>query len=312
MTAVDTMVRLTAHPYADAFPLLPDVIEELVESIAANGQRSPVVLTTSGLILDGRHRAAACEKLGIAPETVTYEGDDLAEYVIDCNSTRRNLTTGQRAAAVALVLAGDGRRQNGRWAYGSLSEMHESVQSRSFAVRLNECGVVLDYAPELLPLVVDGSYALSAAFGDADDLRRSQDADEIAKREAAKREREEAKRKAERDEQILAELTRVDSKYLPLIADGTMTPAAAWSAHREDTAKERKRQEELEHGWRTTTVGLAERVRMLQGGKEQAAIYLKGFHPHADKYVVEPLRLTEESLTSAIEFLTAVREGITE
>ena len=34
-----------------------------------------------GLILDGRNRSAACERAGVSPTTIVYEGDDLAEYV---------------------------------------------------------------------------------------------------------------------------------------------------------------------------------------------------------------------------------------
>ena len=104
------------HPYADKFPMLPEPeLAELAESIRANGLRNPIVLTPDGLILDGRNRAAACERVGVAPTTTVYEGDDLAEYVIDANSSRRHMTTGARAMATALVLVEDGRRINGKW-----------------------------------------------------------------------------------------------------------------------------------------------------------------------------------------------------
>ena len=110
-------MTLEAHPYADRFPLLCDAeLVELVESIKANGLRNPIVLDTDGRILDGRNRARACEIAGVEPEYVTYEGDDLAEYVIDTNASRRHMTTGARAMATALVLADDGRRVNGRCA----------------------------------------------------------------------------------------------------------------------------------------------------------------------------------------------------
>ena len=55
------------HPYADKFPMLPEPeLAELAESIRANGLRNPIVLTPDGLILDGRNRAAACERVGVA------------------------------------------------------------------------------------------------------------------------------------------------------------------------------------------------------------------------------------------------------
>ena len=87
------------HPYADKFPMLPEPeLAELAESIRANGLRNPIVLTPDGLILDGRNRAAACERVGVAPTTTVYEGDDLAEYVIDCNTSRRRPRPGRTPA----------------------------------------------------------------------------------------------------------------------------------------------------------------------------------------------------------------------
>lgn len=122
---------MKAHPYADKFPMLPEPeLAELAESIRANGLRNPVVVTTDGLILDGRNRAAACERVGVEPETVVYDGDDLAEYVIDCNVTRRNMSTGARAMSTALVLAADGRREGGQWKRGSL-DIGDSSDSAS-------------------------------------------------------------------------------------------------------------------------------------------------------------------------------------
>ena len=46
---------------------------------------------------------------------------DLAEYVIDSNVTRRNMSTGARAMSTALVLEADGRRKDGRWKRGSVN-----------------------------------------------------------------------------------------------------------------------------------------------------------------------------------------------
>ena len=109
------------HPYADQFPMLPQAeLEELAQSIRDSGLRQPIVVTVDGLILDGRNRFRACRMAGVEPETVVYEGADLAEYVLDANITRRNMTTGQRAMATALVLEADGRRANGRWKRGSI------------------------------------------------------------------------------------------------------------------------------------------------------------------------------------------------
>ena len=138
------------HPYAEKFPMLPaDELDELTASIAANGLRQPVVITPDGLVLDGRNRWAACRALGLEPEVAIYEGDDLAEYVIDCNTTRRHMTTGQRAMASALVLADDGRRENGRWKRGS-TEGISDIRNSTHREALSQAGVILDYAPSLI------------------------------------------------------------------------------------------------------------------------------------------------------------------
>ncbi len=123
--------------------------------------------------LDGRNRYTACQQVGIEPATVVYDGADLAEYVIDANVTRRNMSTGARAMATAMVLAAaDGRRENGRWEYGSLSQSGESAVS-DWPRRLREAGIVLDYAPDLAEQVRDGDLTLHAAYTQADENRRS-------------------------------------------------------------------------------------------------------------------------------------------
>ncbi len=156
------------HPYADKFPVLPESeLAELAESIRANGLRSAVVLTPDGLILDGRNRHAACQQIGVEPETVIYEGADLAEYVIDCNSTRRNMSTGARAMSTALVLAEDGRRNDGRWKRGSVGIAQSSNTESAWQTYLHKSGTVLDHAPDLAQDVVDGILALDAAYHSA-------------------------------------------------------------------------------------------------------------------------------------------------
>jgi hypothetical protein len=159
---------LRAHPYADMFPLLAESeLAELVESIKANGLLSPTVLTADGLILDGRNRYRSCQIAGVEPEFVTYEGDDLAEYVIDANATRRNQSTGARAMSTALVLAADGRRKNGRWEYGEVRESFSPKDSTATGVAISKAGTVLEHAPDLADAVVSGATSLDAAYDQA-------------------------------------------------------------------------------------------------------------------------------------------------
>lgn len=81
----------------------------LRNDIKENGQRVPIVVTETGMILDGRHRYRACSELGLKPPTVTYDGDDPAGYVLSLNLARRHLTAEQRAffARSALEAAGE-------------------------------------------------------------------------------------------------------------------------------------------------------------------------------------------------------------
>lgn len=231
------------HPYADKFPMLPESeLEELAESIKQNGQRQQIVLTEDGLILDGRNRAKACEMVNVEPEVTVYDGDDLAEYVIDCNTTRRHMSTGARAMANALVLVADNRRKDGRWAYGALSELSESGQS-DFRKRVNEAGIILDFKPDLADAVVSGGVTLDAAFQQAKSIKDSAERDKIMERERRKREREQAEQEAERDAKIVANLTQADATYyLEQIDAGHMKPVSAWAAYQAEHQKDLDRQ----------------------------------------------------------------------
>lgn len=174
MTVTATVPAITGvHPYADKFPMLPESeLMELAESIRANGLRQPIVVTPDGLIIDGRNRYAACERAGVTPEAVVYDGDDLAEYVIDANSSRRHMSTGARAMATALVLLDAVGRDAGKWKYGAVAKAERGGSATSgWNHRLKECGVVLDFAPDLAPAVVAGDLALDAAFRQAEDRR---------------------------------------------------------------------------------------------------------------------------------------------
>lgn len=165
------------HPYADKFPMLPDAeLAELAESIRSNGLRSPIVITLDGLILDGRNRYAACQIAEVQPSYVEYDGADLAEYVIDCNVTRRNMSTGARAMATALVLQAAGRRVDGRWdnpgGRGKKVDGNPSGLSRNtWREAMAQAGIILDYLPDLALDVTIGAIALDAAYKQACDVR---------------------------------------------------------------------------------------------------------------------------------------------
>lgn len=99
-----TATALEVHPLAELIPpMTDDEFAELLADIATNGLLDPVTLYEDK-ILDGRHRARACEELGKTPATTDFTGDDPAEFVISKNLHRRHLSTGQRAHAALAFL----------------------------------------------------------------------------------------------------------------------------------------------------------------------------------------------------------------
>lgn len=300
------------HPYADKFPMLPaDELSHLAESIRANGLRQPVVVTLDGLVLDGRNRAAACAQVGIEPETVVYEGEDLAEYVIDANVTRRNMSTGARAMASALVYEAAGQRENGRWKRDSVQGANGDSSTSGWIKALRNAGVVMDYAYELAEQVVAGDVALDAAYQQAKTVKDGAEHEKVRAREQATRERDQVKADAERDAKIVADLTQAKSKYVALIEDGTLTPEEAWAGHREQTRKERLHEEELDQGRRDTCRRIAQCAFFLEGGQAYARSFLDEFYPHEGRFLHDDMQLSRARIDSAIEFLTTVRDGVT-
>lgn len=150
MTAVGDEVMLAGeiHPAADVFPMLSDQeLEELAEDIKANGLIYPIVIDSDGRLIDGRNRLAACNLAGIAPRFETIpDGTDVVSYILSTNISRRHLTKGQQAMAVAkaLLLSNTSQAQAAR----------EHEVSRT---RIVQAGVVLHYAPELADAVLAGA-----------------------------------------------------------------------------------------------------------------------------------------------------------
>lgn len=98
-----------AHPLATKFPDMNDKdFAALVADIQANGQREPIVIF-QGQILDGRHRARACQMLGMEPITKVFDGDEAAAALLvdSLNVHRRHLTREQRRALIESELKRD-------------------------------------------------------------------------------------------------------------------------------------------------------------------------------------------------------------
>lgn len=101
-------MSLKLHPACTLFPdMQPGDYEDLKQDIALRGVREPVWIY-KGQIIDGRHRARACDELGIKYPTREWKpsgpDDSLIEFVVSLNLHRRSLTASQRAAVAAGML----------------------------------------------------------------------------------------------------------------------------------------------------------------------------------------------------------------
>ena len=91
------------HTLAKLFPPMSDYEFELLQDdIKTNGCHTPLWLYDD-MIIDGRHRFAACEELGITPEYKTFAGteEEMLAFVISQNLHRRHLSETQRATVAA-------------------------------------------------------------------------------------------------------------------------------------------------------------------------------------------------------------------
>ncbi|WP_083200656.1 ParB N-terminal domain-containing protein [Trueperella bernardiae] len=303
---------MKTHPYADKYPMLPaDELAELTQSIRANGLRQPIVLDTEGRILDGRNRYVACEKAGIQPQFTTYEGEDLAEYVIDCNTSRRHMSTGARAMASALILEADGRRENGRWAYGDIAN-NEDLHRSSAKKALAQAGVVIDYAPHLAQGVVNGQLALDNAYQQARDIKASAEAEKLAERNRARAEREAEKAEAERQARLLNELKdAAATQFLTYIDTGEMDIPTAHAAWTEATRKQREEARQMDHSRLVTMRGISDALRTFAGGADYATVIWTKAYPHEKRLMDERDHLTVDRITTAISYLQRLKEHLT-
>ncbi len=108
LTPVDhPSARPSPHPICLLIPSADeDELQDLTDDIRAHGLVDPIVLF-EGMILDGRNRAAACERAGVAPRYVHFGGgrEDALIFVVSHNIKRRHLT--KQGIADALVAAED-------------------------------------------------------------------------------------------------------------------------------------------------------------------------------------------------------------
>jgi ParB-like chromosome segregation protein Spo0J len=172
------MSAYRTHPLGDLFPAMsPAEYDVLLDAIRANGLRDAITLHRDGSILDGRHRARACEELGVAPITRTFDGtdSDLLELVIDLNLKRRHLNESQRALiATKVATLGRGRPSNNT----AQAVFTQAGVAKKFSVSpdsLQRARVVLQHAePEIVTAVESGTLTVKVAAGIAKQPRERQ------------------------------------------------------------------------------------------------------------------------------------------
>lgn len=157
---------LPVHPLAELWPMLPaEELEVLADDIKTHGLIHPIVLDVDGRILDGRNRYRACWLADVEPMYETYDGD-AAMYIISANKMRRHLSTGQCAMVTAQMLVADGKRKDGRWLRGSVTggdNVKSTLSPRAWQQAMRQAGTIMDQRPDLAPMVVDGTLAISNA-----------------------------------------------------------------------------------------------------------------------------------------------------
>jgi ParB-like chromosome segregation protein Spo0J len=225
------------HPVAAIFPMLygEDYLE-LKASIEADGLLAPIVVDDDGVLIDGRNRAKACQDLAIEPRLVLLSevapGVDASTYILASNISRRHLSKGQRAMAVARVLLVSSKSQQ-----ESANAVGVSRQ------RVTQASVVLEYAPELADAVLSGSLPLDKAYETA-----------RANKEAKASEAERAARMTERLERLAQEAPDLAD----LVIEERMSLDEAIAAAVERSRKEREARQRM-------TVNFGNALVMLDG-----------------------------------------------
>ena len=162
---------LTLHSAAGETPQL--TMEEyfaLRGRIKANGQRTPIVITKSAQLVDGRHRLMACHDLGLDPVTVVVTDEEAREVAFD-SELRRHQSRSQMAAFTVLfyedkvrelTAAAAERQKAGQPSYGDHTEVTPVTfvqQTAGIGVHMAKMAVALLNAGrvDLLTDVRDGT-----------------------------------------------------------------------------------------------------------------------------------------------------------
>lgn len=172
MQTSSTATTYRVHPLADLLPRMTDLeFSELCVDIELHGQREPAIVYRDDgelLLLDGRHRARACEALGIPLRTTTFEGteDEARALVLSLNVHRRHLTPSQRSlVAGALAQRAVGRPAKAATLPDIGATTSEAARAAGVSERTARDGaLVVRSAPsEMVQAVAAGELSVSQA-----------------------------------------------------------------------------------------------------------------------------------------------------
>jgi ParB-like chromosome segregation protein Spo0J len=107
--------KYTFHPKCALFPIMSGAEQRaLADDIKKNGLRSPIVLDKNdeSVIVEGRNRFLACERVNVEPQFVRCPDDDPTAVIISANIHRRHLTAEQRRDLLIEVLKAQPEKSN--------------------------------------------------------------------------------------------------------------------------------------------------------------------------------------------------------
>lgn len=269
------------HSLCAMWPKLPlEELQSLADDINEHGLQNPIIIAASGDLIDGRNRLDACDMADVEPTFIIRDDLDtdekVAAFIGSANAERRHLTTGQQAAGRALMLIAQGKRKDGRWAYGTFAGSRESTTETA---ALRQCGAVADWT-ELLPRVLAGDIALDDAYRQAKAVQEVEQAEELAAKRAEKAAREQAKRDAEQ----LADLRTNRTDLAEAVDNGAISLTDALTIRSTELAKEQKRIAD-ELGW---IKKLCERLYEATSGTgtithpNNRRVLIDGWHNHPE------------------------------
>jgi len=157
----------------------PEEFSALKADIKANGQRESI-WTWRGQIIDGRHRAQACEELGIQCGQREWGGEEtqLVAFVVSLNLHRRHLNESQRALVAMRIANMDEGRPNKTASIEAVSQDAAASMLNVSRASLQRAKQVERERPDLMPMIETGQLTLGAAVGE---IKKQERAAEISR-----------------------------------------------------------------------------------------------------------------------------------